>query len=273
MPYLVIILSAGALTALCCAVLRDFVENALQHISPGFLSFSVNGRQRTLSHFLWIFLICATVIGCANEFDKEYDAVMSSGMTSFQNNDFNKAADTYLKAIQIRQTSNDQLNRDKALKGFFESCYHVNVAERASLLSKMKASLTSMSPDEQEGFLFFSTGKADIDSSVLAEVRSTTAEILRKRLSSQGSWKEALALELRIAGVAVREIGDDQMTIAHREYHPIWLFGKVNPPADRSKIEKTVREFAINHPEIGQHDSVAYFDEEQKGTLVKICDL
>jgi hypothetical protein len=212
------------------------------------------------------------MIGCANKFDKQYDALMSLAMTSFQNKDFNKAAETYFTATQIRQTSNDRLNRDKALRGFFESSYQVNVAERASLLSKMKASLTSMSPSEQEAFLLFRTGKTDIDNSLLPELRLTTAEMLRKRLSPQGDWKEALALELRIAGVAVRKIGDDPITI-DRQYHPIWLFGKVNLPADRDRIEKTVKEFIVSHPGIGQHDSVAYFDEEQKGTLVKICNL
>lgn len=211
-----------------------------------------------------------TIVGCSNEFDKQHDDVMTSARTSFLNRDFNKAAKTYFKAAQIRQTSNDRLNREKALKGFFESCYYMNPEERGGLLSIMKASLSSTTPDEQEGFLFFSTGTAEIDSSVVAEVRSATAEILRKRLSLQGNWKEALSLELRLAGVVVKEIDDNSVTF-DKEYHPIQLFGKLNSQADRGKIEKTVKEFLANHPGIGQHDSVAYFDE--KCVLVKICDL
>jgi hypothetical protein len=234
------------------------------------------------SHMLLRLLacMCIAVNGCSNEFDKQYDAAMQSATKSLQNKDFTAAADTYFSAMQIRHTSNDRLNEERALKGFYESCGSLPQEERGSRISKLKTFLSTLSSEDQEIVLQVRSGKGEIDSSIGADVRSAVAASLRSRVSQGRNWKEELALELRIAGIAVSKIGDDPITI-DKEYHPIWLFGKVNVESDRSTIEKTVKEFLAKHPEVGPHDSVGYFDEErergtivkQRGVLVKVCDL
>jgi hypothetical protein len=244
------------------------------------------GLHRTLCHFFFVALVWLTVAGCSNKFDKQYDGAMTTARMSFQNRDFGRAAETYLEAAQIRGgfRTDDWPHREEALKGFFRSCYYINPAERVGPLSKMKASLSSATPDEQESFLFFRTGAAEIDSSVVAEVRSATAEVLRKR--PQADWEAALALELRISGVAVKKIEDARTTLLvdggeDREFRSIRLFGKLDPKAERDKIERTVKAFLVDHPGIVHHDLVDYFDDEQesgtlikqRGALVKICDL
>ena len=165
-----------------------------------------------------LFLIIITQVGCSNEFDKQYDELMVSARLSFQKKSFDKAAEKFYKASQIHGMSDDNLNRQKALIGFFESCYYMESPERERFLTKLKSSLPSMPAAEQESFFFLSTGNSQIDNSVIAEIRSSAAEILRKHVNPQVNWREALALELRIFGVAVKSIETEQIIIDHQYY-------------------------------------------------------
>ena len=212
-----------------------------------------------------------TQVGCSNEFDKQYDGLMVSAKLNFQKKDFNKAAEKFYEASQIHHMSDDSENRQKALIGFFESCSYMLSPERERFLTKLKSSLPSMPPAEQESFFFLSTGNSQIDNSVVAEIRSSAAEMLRKRVNPQVNWRKALVLELRIVGVNVEEIDVTDIIINGRTSKNILVFGEINPQSDCGKIEYIVKQFLYDYPVIGRFEFLSYMDE--KARIVKICDL